>query len=513
MNDQSTCFIERGILLHKKYNYSKVEYKNSHTKVCIICPEHGEFWQTPVNHITGKAGCPICGRLQAGQKIHHIKQKKRIDCGLISQPTKRFIKQSEQQKEQQRQQRFQNFVVKAHKIHQNKYQYDLTTYKTLKQKIRIWCPIHGWFEQFCSDHLRGSGCKLCYYEKNRDDFLSFKTKANQVHQNKYDYSKVEYKNSHTKVNIKCLIHGIFSQRPNDHIQGIGCPQCGINTTTSKGEQQIVDFLKTYTNVETTNRTLLSGHELDIYLPEYRLAIEYNGTYWHCDKHNRIDKRYHLRKTIQCENQNIHLIHIWDVDWLSKPEIIQSRLRHLIHQNKSIGARKCNIKEITAKQAREFFDTNHLQGYVPTSIRYGLFYKDELFAAILVGKSRKCVNIKEWELVRYASKLNWSVVGGLAKLMNFCCKQNKITELISYADRCWTTLNQNVYKMNKGRIINISEPGYFYVKNNKKFHRYNFSKHKLLQKGHNANLTEQQIMVEKGYIRVYDCGQLKYLLQI
>ena len=185
-------WIERAKLVHgDRYNYSKVEYINSKTKVCIICPEHGEFWQEPNSHLRG-TGCPKCANLSSGSY-----QKSNIN----------------------------DFIIKAKEIHGEKYDYSKVNYVNAKTKVSIICTEHGEFWQTPSSHLRGAGCAKCSgcVKLNTNDFI---IKAREIHGDKYDYSKVEYVNTKTKVSIICTEHGEFWQTPNGHLSGAGCPKCG-----------------------------------------------------------------------------------------------------------------------------------------------------------------------------------------------------------------------------------------------------------------------------------------------
>jgi len=190
-------FIEEAKKIHNnKYNYSKVKYINKKTKVCIICPEHGEFWQRPSDHLQG-AGCYECGRKKCkGKKV----------------TTESFIKN-------------------AIKIHENKYDYSKTNYIGSKTKVCIICPEHGEFWQLPTAHLQGQGCPKCKkYKigKNKYNTQIFIEKSKLIHGNKYDYSKVNYIDSLTKVCIICPEHGEFWQEPNSHLRGNGCKKCATD---------------------------------------------------------------------------------------------------------------------------------------------------------------------------------------------------------------------------------------------------------------------------------------------
>lgn len=181
-----STFIKQAKEIHKeKYDYSKVQYINSKTKVCIICPEHGEFWQNPNKHLHGR-GCPKC----AGHEKSNTAE----------------------------------FIKKAQLIHGNKYDYSETVYIAAAKKVKIICPLHGEFYMTGNNHLRGQGCPKCAgnIKLTTEKFIN---KAKDVHGDKYDYSKVNYVNRHTEVCIICPECGEFQQTPNSHLAGNGCPKC------------------------------------------------------------------------------------------------------------------------------------------------------------------------------------------------------------------------------------------------------------------------------------------------
>lgn len=200
-------FIKKAREVHgDKYDYSKVEYVNSKTKVCIICPKHGEFWQEPVNHLQGK-GCLKCGRERTAQ--FHSKS-------------------------------LEQFLQDAKKVHGDKYDYSKVVYGDWQTKVTIICPIHGEFVQSPTTHLQGSGCPKCGNDRtamrmNNDSFIK---KAKAVHGDRYDYSKVEYVYNKTEVCIICPEHGEFWQKPKNHLSGYGCPIC-----SGRKKMRTIDFIK------------------------------------------------------------------------------------------------------------------------------------------------------------------------------------------------------------------------------------------------------------------------------
>lgn len=244
-------FIERAKIIHNnKFDYSKTNYANAHDKVEIICPIHGCFWQKAYVHLGG-SDCPKCADIT--RNIKNEKRKITIE----------------------------DFLNRAAKIHNNKYNYSKVKFSTIKDKITINCPKHGEFSQVLYNHLVGQGCPKCKVDKIKekqtkhvDAFISDATK---IHNNKYDYSKVEYKGNKKYVTIICPKHGEFKQKPNCHLMGEGCPKCN----SSKLEEEIRLFLKdnkiNFEEQKTFDWLVSEGHMfLDFYLPKYNIAIECQG---------------------------------------------------------------------------------------------------------------------------------------------------------------------------------------------------------------------------------------------
>ena len=239
-------FIKQAKQVHgNKYGYSKVIYVNNHTKVCIICAEHGEFWQKPSDHLKG-CGCPKCKG--------------------VSKLTK------------------EEFIEKATSVHGNKYDYSKVEYVNNKTKVCIICPKHGEFWQKPNCHLSGDRCPKCSKYRNSYTTETWVQKAKEIHEDKYDYSKVNYLNAYTKVCIICPIHGEFWQTPLNHIfsQTI-CPKCSKIYPHSRLENKVFKFLlETYPNFDITrekkfewlkNKTYLP---LDFYIEGTNIAVEVQG---------------------------------------------------------------------------------------------------------------------------------------------------------------------------------------------------------------------------------------------
>lgn len=234
-------FIEKAKQIHgDKYDYSKVEYVNAKTKVCIICPIHGEFWQKPCAHLSGK-GCSLC----------------RDD-----ENAKRNLKDRD------------DFIEKAKQVHGDKYDYSKVKYIGSKKKVCIICPEHGEFWMTPNAHICcKQGCPKCSFKIFSKD--SFINEAKKIHGEKYDYSEVEYERADKKVKIICPKHGVFFQTPSLHVhQKCGCPSCN----ESHLEAEVRNILDK--NGVLYEREMMFNwlglQRLDFYIPSLNIAIECQG---------------------------------------------------------------------------------------------------------------------------------------------------------------------------------------------------------------------------------------------
>ncbi len=256
-------------------------------------------------------------------------------------------------------------------------------------------------------------------------------------------------------------------------------------------------------------------EFDIVIPDKKIAFEFNGIYWHSELGGKT-KKYHLNKTELAESNGIHLIHIFDDDWVNKNDIIKKKVKNLLcDEIDKIYARHCSIKEISNADKSNFLDANHIQGDDNSSIRLGAYYNNELVAVMTFSKPRKSLGFSGgdfYELVRFATVKKVIGIGG--KLLKYFIKNYNPNKIITYADRCWTTeLHDNLYmKLGFSKVLETS-PNYWYIVNGNKVHRFNFRKNVLSTKLKNfdGNLTEWQNMQLNGYNRIWDCGNFRYEL--
>lgn len=292
-----------------------------------------------------------------------------------------------------------------------------------------------------------------------------------------------------------------------------CMNCNpYNSNDSANEIKMMEFIKENYDGEImiNDRQILDGKELDIYLPELKIAFEYNGLYWHSELYKK--SNYHKNKTDKCLEQNIQLIHVWEDDWIYKQEIVKSMILDKLqkHSNK-IYARKTTIKEINDnKMVENFLIENHILGNINSKIKLGLFYNDMLLSVMTFGKCRSSLNkTGEWELLRFCSKNNTNVIGSSSKLLKYFINNYKDNKLITFVDK--STSTGKMYHILGFRLDGESRPNFYYNVNGVKKHRFNYVKKILVKQGYDVNKSVHQIMLDRKLYRIYDSGNLKFVL--
>jgi hypothetical protein len=264
-------------------------------------------------------------------------------------------------------------------------------------------------------------------------------------------------------------------------------------------------------VENTRRLLPSGREIDIYIPDKQIAIEYNGVYWHHEDVPHIHKNYHHSKFVECEKLGIQLITVFSTFWKNKPEIVKSILRNKLGVNQtSVYARQCKVREISSKDTKDFLNLYHIQGYTVAPVAYGLYHSDQLTAVMTFGERRVAIGKPEsgYELIRFASA--GRVVGGAGKLLSAFIRNRSPERIFSYSDNEWST--GNLYARLGFSLEREIPPSYWYLepKHEKLRHRYNYAKHKLVEAGYSPELTSREITQQMGLLKIWDCGKRKWV---
>jgi len=346
---------------------------------------------------------------------------------------------------------------------------------------------------------------------------------NNFYKNLYPNEFLGYKLDENKVSLRCLndpthiyecqTYFLLQRKRRSHESCLICNP--INNKISNGHQQIIDFLLSLDpnlNIIINDRKNLQGLEIYIYLPDYQLGIEYHGIYWHSELHKT--KTYHLEKYLKAKERGIDLIQIWEDTFLDKGEVIKSILKNRLGiVTHKIGARQCVIKSITSKIANDFLEINHLQGSCVSSIRYGLYYGNELLCVATFGKGRVNLGNKkdEWEILRLATQVDWVVTGGLIKLFKHFINEINPTRVISYSDNDLFT--GSIYQKLGMSLESDKLPSYTWSDGFIRKNRWGFRKDKLVKEGADPSLTEVEIMQERGWFRCYSAGQKKWIINL
>jgi len=468
------------------YNYDNVSLHKMSDRIDILCLRcNTTFQQVASRHLQGR-GCFNCRVKNTGNTIRDSPEE---------------------------------FDNKVKSVHGETQYIRIGPYINNKTKVVMRCTTHNIdFNILPANIKKGHRCPSCARESQRINksncYDKFVKLAHMHHAaNEYDYTDTTINHSHDRVTIRHNVCGKeFQQLAYSHVNiGNGCPYCAV----SKAENEINTFIEIDCGLSTirNNRHILGdGKELDIYIPSLKKAIEHDGTYRHSELSGGKSINYHLDKTDRCEAKGIQLIHIFENEWLNKKDICKSMLRSKLGRcTNKLYARKCDVRHVSISDSRSFLDNSHIQGDCNSTVKLGLYMDEELVALMTFGKPRYSKKY-EWEIVRYCNKLNTTVVGAAGKLLKAFQNEYNPSSIISYADRRWS--NGNLYSQLGMVLTGISKPRYWYMAKTDYlhlYHRSNYTKARIHIKYPEVDMsrTEWDIMQEKGYDRIWDCGQLVY----
>jgi ribosomal protein S27E len=304
----------------------------------------------------------------------------------------------------------------------------------------------------------------------------------------------------------------FEQRVYEHQPFFArCLRCFPFLGEASGaEKELAGFVRRTCGAEVVEntRSVIPPKELDVYVPQKGLAVEFDGLFWHSENAGAA-RGHHLEKTEACEGKGIRLVHVFESEWLFKKEIVESRLAGMLGRTeRTIYARKCEPRDVVDDESGRFLDENHLQGRCMSKVRLGLYSDGELVALMTFGKCRFDKS-HEWEMLRFCSKLNTRVVGGAGKLLSHFEKNYQPKSLVTYADRRWS--GGGLYRKLGFRLDHVSSPDYWYwdhARGDKHLlSRVRFQKHRLkgLLEVFDPEKSERDNMAANGYYRIFDCG--------
>lgn len=468
MRKLSISYIQEQLKDRKDIKLISSEYVNTSTPLevlCLKCENHG-ISKVSWNNLRKGIGCFQCSRTKASDnnkrfsitKINELLSPNNITC--IS-----------------------------------------TEYKNTKSKLIFKCEIHGEWESKWETVKKKLNCPKCLLEQHHKDIkFSQEHIINTINSIEgMRYVSGEYVNNKSLIELGCTNNpnhnNWFANFNNIKDKGSTCPRC--STPSSNGENELYDFLKNYTpTIQNNIKTIIHPYELDIYIPDKKIAIEFNGLYWHSDKFK--DKQYHTHKRKLCEEQGIQLIQIWESEWRDKKDLTKSMLLAKLGIFKvRLYARKCVIKDINSDEAQIFLNSNHIMGEFKSAKHIGLYHNDTLTSIISYKKHKEGIDIS-----RFCSLKDTQIVGGLSKLLKEVEKRNPDVRYIQY----FVDLRYGSYGIqNLGFKLENITLGFWWTNGVSIYNRLHCKANMDERK-----LTQQEHAKELKLTKIYDAGQAKLI---
>lgn len=318
--------------------------------------------------------------------------------------------------------------------------------------------------------------------------------------------------THTRINWICDKGHEWATKGNDRFNyNTGCPEC-IPFNKSQAEDELNSWLESLGITVQRHKRKIIGSELDLYIPEKQIAIEYNGIYWHTEKHGK-HKTYHYDKWLACKEKGIQLIQIWEDDWKRNPILIKKMIAHKlgVSNQKRIFARQAKIAELTQPQVNLFLNENHIQGAVDGSIRVGLTV-DNSVIAVIVLKKEPGTEGKVLNLLRYST--SETVIGGFSRLLKYIEFTYSPESIVTFSDNAVS--NGALYENNNFDAEAHLPPDYMYVINNKRTHKFNYR----LKRFYNdptleyvEGLSERELADLNNIPRIWDAGKTRWVKKV
>lgn len=381
------------------------------------------------------------------------------------------------------------------------------------------CSKNHIYQEVIRQRVKHKGCPIC-----EDRVFTPFYHLNEALLKEWDYEKntkldpkTLSKYSHKESWWKCDKNHSWKAPVYSYYRGARCYKCWADKKSSKGEEEVSNYILTLMDKDATrhNKNIITPHELDIYIPEKKIAIEFNGLYWHSEAVGK-DKNYHFNKWKKCQEQGIQLITIWEDDWRDNREVVESMLKYKLglSNEKKVYARKTFVKEVSSIEAEAFLNQHHIQGFKNITKNYGLFSRDgdELVAVMSFSVSKNVASLD-----RYATSC--SVVGGFTKLLKYAVVEMKkdnseVDSVITFADN--EISDGGLYTNNGFVADSYIKPDYKYIYKNRRYHKFLFRKKRFKNDPEllfDENMTERELADLNNIHRVWDCGKTKYVKKI
>lgn len=490
LNTTHKYILQQWSSKNKELNITPYEVSSgSHKKVWWECPKGHEYIMAISRKIRRPKSCPVC----SGYKVI---------CG-----TNDIASQSE----------------KLSTLWDNNKNTVKPTQVLVTSTKKYWwiCDKkHSWLESPSTVNKDNIGCPYCSGHRISQGFNDLATTHPELLK-EWDYDKNTIKpeevsfGSNKKAWWLCNKEHSYSTKISKRTcktHPTGCPKCSKNI--SQLEQRIVQYLQQNYNktILTNNRSIIPPLELDIYIPDANIAIEFNGLYWHSEKKGK-DKRYHYDKWLACKEKGIQLITIWEDDWINNQETMKQMLLHKLGVSRQgkVFARKTTVMMSDLVVTKNFCNANHIQGFTSGSLYLGL--KDENYEIIAVTVWKKYSS--ELRLERYCtSKI---VIGGLGKLLKSAKQwaiENDCTKIITFSDN--EISDGSLYEKLGFVQDKILAPDYKYVYKNTRIHKFNFRLKRFKndpELEYDPSMTERELALLNDIPRVWDCGKIKWVIEI
>lgn len=476
-------FVQKAEAIHGKlYDYSRVVYVNSQTKVELGCAVHGPFMVTPGNHLSRSSGCPKCAHKVTGDRCR---------MGL------------------------EDFLLKSREVHGDKYGYSGVEYKGNHVTVEIECSRHGAFWQQPSDHWNGHGCPKCGYEnapgspkRSPDSVLR---ELLRVHGTRYTPLMHTYTAVRHFMAMKCHKHGDWKARAGNLLAGRGCPRC----QTSKPQERVAELVDELTDGQCLHNTRkqIGGLELDVYVPSKKVAIEVNGIFWHSTASPRGTKDFEWAKSHQweklkaCEREGIHLVHFYDDEVRRKWAAVNYHIRWALGRGIHVRG-TTNIYRVMQKDAGPFHSIYGL-GAKPKGITMGLYTEDdEPMLMVSAGLPENGIS----KISRITVKTYQQ--GGLREVLE-ALKQTLNCDSFEFLSEA--RLNYRDLYVEAGfEDQGTSDPSFFCQKGSRRIpvgmlSLKDFSANK--KDNYDDSKTPLENWVDMGLSCVYDCGLTKWTLRL
>lgn len=379
---------------------------------------------------------------------------------------------------------------------------------------------HNWEAQVKNRTL-GRGCPYCSNHKRFEglnDLLTvyphIASQWNNTKNTGFDIKTISL-TSPEQVWWKCdKGHEWFCSVAHRTRKGLDCPVCYQSSGTSRMEQDLYEYLNKSTgSCKVLSRVRINNYEIDVYIPEKNIGIEFNGLYWHSEDKGK-DFKYHYDKWLFCKNNDIQLIQVWEDDWKEKPDLIKRMLLHKLGLNgkDKIFARNTYVKKLTQKETDVFLNINHIQGSVSGGIRLGLVDITGIIVSVMVLKTENGSKGRKLNLLRYATSC--AVPGGFTKLLKHVEKEYKPESIITFSDN--TVSDGKLYENNGFENTKTIKPDYMYIVNGKRVHKFNYRLKRFREDPSllfEEELTEKQLAELNNLSRIWDAGKIRWEKQI